>query len=318
MAISEERYAKVVGMLQSGKFTHAEIAEEVGVGKKTVQRINDKIKEAPPSEDEGFTKKSYEDYITKAEKKYIARYKNIIEYEDEEEGWTFHIEDLKEYRRQSGCWFVAIAYPESAPEDWKERLEAMGLEIAISPLHDKDVWNHDSPEVIDKETGEILLKKGERYKCGDKKKPHWHILIKTQQRCSVDEMNFRIRAITNGPYVQKCNSLRGMYNYLTHETNAEKYHYEKSEIVLLNGFLVELTKAEQKLILTEVLVYVTEHEELDCLSKVVKTYKNNYEYMTVISAKAYAITQICNDNWRKRNPDGKVKRVIVMKDEKEN
>lgn len=317
MATSKDQYASIVRMLQSGKFTQAEIAEEIGVSKRTVTTIQAKIKEkvlnASEEAIEDFIKSSYKDYITKDEKKYIVHYKNILDYEDSEEGWTFHIEDLKEYKRQSGCWFSAIAYPESVNPNWISLLEATGMEIAISPLHDKDVWNHDSPAVVDEETGEIIEEAGTRYKCGDKKKSHWHILIKSQRRIQLSEMNSLIRKITNGPYVIKCNSISGMFNYLTHELNPEKYHYEKDEIIKLNNFLIEFNKAEQKMILNEICEYLVEHTEIDSLSKCIRAYKGNYEYMMIIAAKAYAITQICNDNWRHNNPDGRIKNVRIVK-----
>ena len=30
-------------------------------------------------------------------------------------------------------------YPDSIPEDWEMRLELIGVPIAVSPLHDKDL-----------------------------------------------------------------------------------------------------------------------------------------------------------------------------------
>ena len=32
-----------------------------------------------------------------------------------------------------------LVYPESAPADWVSKLQATGLPVAISPLHDKDI-----------------------------------------------------------------------------------------------------------------------------------------------------------------------------------
>lgn len=34
-----------------------------------------------------------------------------------------------------------MLYPESIPNDWNQRLELMGVPIAISPLHDRDKSN---------------------------------------------------------------------------------------------------------------------------------------------------------------------------------
>ena len=35
-------------------------------------------------------------------------------------------------------YFTFLLYPESIPADWKQRLELIGVPIAISPLHDRD------------------------------------------------------------------------------------------------------------------------------------------------------------------------------------
>ena len=321
MAVTEKQYAKIVDMLISQRFARDEIAEETGVSTKTVQRIKNVLKEKASNaltEDgiEALKNNSFKDYITNEEKKYIQKYKkSILEYEDVEEGWCFHIESLREKKRESGTWWMGIVYPESAPENWKERLEATGNPIAISPLHDKDTWNHDSPEVVDPETGEVIYKKGERYKAGDKKKPHWHILIKFQTRVHWEEVNRTFREITNGPYLQKCYSLSGSYFYHTHEHNPEKYHYDNSERIILNNFILEFTKAEQKLFLAEICEYVAEHKELDTFTKVIEAYKGRDEYLMIITAKAYAITQIATDNWRQRHPEGRVRKVRIVNEE---
>ena len=38
-------------------------------------------------------------------------------------------------------YFTFLLYPESIPADWKQRLELIGVPIAISPLHDRDKSN---------------------------------------------------------------------------------------------------------------------------------------------------------------------------------
>ena len=36
-------------------------------------------------------------------------------------------------------YFTFLLYPESIQEDWETNLESIGVPIAISPLHDKDL-----------------------------------------------------------------------------------------------------------------------------------------------------------------------------------
>ena len=55
---------------------------------------------------------------------------------------------------QKGRIWACVGYPESLPVDWLEQLQNTGLQIAISPLHDKDI----NPD-------------------GEEKKPHYHIIF---------------------------------------------------------------------------------------------------------------------------------------------
>lgn len=55
---------------------------------------------------------------------------------------------------KKGRIWASVGYPESLPTDWKDKLIETGLQIAISPLHDKDI----NP------TGEV-------------KKPHYHFIF---------------------------------------------------------------------------------------------------------------------------------------------
>ena len=34
--------------------------------------------------------------------------------------------------------FGFLLYPDSIPNDWKEKLESLGVSMAVSPLHDMD------------------------------------------------------------------------------------------------------------------------------------------------------------------------------------
>ena len=36
-------------------------------------------------------------------------------------------------------YFTFLLYPESIPEDWETKLELLGVPMAISPIHDKDL-----------------------------------------------------------------------------------------------------------------------------------------------------------------------------------
>lgn len=109
--------------------------------------------------------------------------------------------------------FTTIVYPDSAPSDWLDQLQQTGLACAVSPLHDKD----SNPD-------------------GEVKKAHYHLLICFEGPTTLKNAQELSNSILSGVLVKPIESVRGMYRYLTHEDNPEKFHYDKKNIVLLNGF----------------------------------------------------------------------------------
>lgn len=120
--------------------------------------------------------------------------------------------------------WVFVLYPESAPADWLEKLRLTGCQIAISPLHDKDV----NPD-------------------GTPKKPHWHVIIIYGAPTTYNNVKSLCDSL-NCPIPQSLEQVKGYYRYLTHKDNPEKYQYDENEIQTLNGFdileYVELSKGE--------------------------------------------------------------------------
>lgn len=306
--IEREKREKIIKLKKNG-YTHKDIAEELNISTKTVQRI---IKEAPKTE---FNELDTLGYITRAEKKYMDRIKGEKElFEDTEEGWVYHMTAEKLGQETSGLWWKWIAYSESADfDEMVEAFEVLGLETAISPLHSRDFWSHDSPEAVDTETGEILLKKGEKYKAGDRKKAHYHGLTKFSRQVSYKEANRIIREITKGPYIQKCLSLTGSYEYFFHKNNPEKFQYDKDEVTIINGFIIEPTRTERKLMINEVSKLILQ-EEIENLGELIRYYADQYEYINMISEKSYYFAGLTQSVWRKKHPDRVVKNVILNVD----
>lgn len=117
-----------------------------------------------------------------------------------------------------------VAYPESVPQDFFEQLTKTGLQIAISPLHDKDI----EPD-------------------GKAKKPHWHIILIYNGPTSFAVVK-KLTDSFKSPIPIPLEGVRGYYRYFTHKDNPEKFQYDEKEIKCLNGFsildFVELTKSE--------------------------------------------------------------------------
>lgn len=105
-----------------------------------------------------------------------------------------------------------VLYPESAPADWKDQLQLLGLSCAISPLHDKDL-----------------------NATGEPKKAHYHIILCFGSPTTYNNV-LAITKIFNATIPQPLESVRGMYRYLTHKDNPEKVQYDEKDIILLNDF----------------------------------------------------------------------------------
>ena len=294
------------------------IAEETGLNRNTVAKY---IKNAPAppkvsgkSEDTSL-QVDYTTVLTKREeglaKKILAQ---VALYEDTDEGWSFHLTKHDDRIGQQGLWWSAICYEDSVPDNYIERLKATGMQVAMSPWHDKDTWNHDSPEMVNAETGEII-EKGARYKTGDRKKCHRHIIVKTDKKCSWREMNALLQNILHCPYIQKCRSLKGAFEYFLHINDPNKYQgYFKDEIIKLNGFVIEPTKYEQGVLYDEIVTAIIERK-FTKWTEVCVWYHGQPEYMLLLSSRPAIITEVLKDNWRSENPDGRVQRVQLVNDE---
>lgn len=117
-----------------------------------------------------------------------------------------------------------IVYPESAPENWIEILNAEQVPFAISPLHDKDV-NAD----------------------GEVKKPHWHVMLMYSNKKSFTQIK-EITDKLSSPVPQKVSNIKGMARYFLHLDNPEKYQYRKEDIRVYGGAEIEkhLTSASEQ------------------------------------------------------------------------
>lgn len=137
-----------------------------------------------------------------------------------------------------------VAYPESAPADLFERLQKTGLQVAVSPLHDKDVE-------ADGKTP---------------KKPHWHIILVYAGPTSYDVVK-KLTDSYNAPKPIALEGVRGYYRYFTHKDNPEKFQYDEKDIKCLNGFsildFVELAKSEVLKIMKELQKLIIEKKMVE-------------------------------------------------------
>lgn len=136
-----------------------------------------------------------------------------------------------------------VAYPDSLPGNWVDRLEQTGLQCAISPLHDQDI----NPD-------------------GEPKKPHYHVIV-----CYSGPTSFSVvKGLTdslNCPIPVPLEQVRGYYRYLTHKDNPEKAQYKEADIKSVNGFDImdfsEFSKSEILAIKKELQMFIKEENILE-------------------------------------------------------
>lgn len=148
-------------------------------------------------------------------------------------------------------YFTFLLYPESIPKDWELRLESIGVPMAISPLHDKDISNVE----------------GQKYK-----KPHYHVIYVAKNPVTADSVRFKVKGLLGDKSIALVKiivtSIENMYLYLTHESKdaiAKKKHiYKKSDIKLLNNFdidrYIKLDVEDKDDMLNEVCDMIDEHD----------------------------------------------------------
>ena len=108
----------------------------------------------------------------------------------------------------------------------KQRLELIGVPIAISPLHDRDKSNVE----------------GQTYK-----KAHYHVIYVARNPVTPESVRIKIKRLLGDKSIAKVQivirSMESMYLYLTHESKdaveKKKHKYSKHDIALLNNFDID-------------------------------------------------------------------------------
>lgn len=137
-------------------------------------------------------------------------------------------------------YWAFVLYPESAPDDWIDKLQQKGVVAAISPLHDRDK----DPD-------------------GKPKKTHYHVLLAYSGPTSSSV----VKDITDElgqPKPIAIEQIKGYYRYLTHKDNPDKAQYTPEDIRTINGFDIsehtELTKRELTEIRRLLIKYIRDHD----------------------------------------------------------
>ena len=143
-------------------------------------------------------------------------------------------------------------------------LQATGLQFAISPYHDKDI-----------------------NQTGEKKKPHWHVLICFNGPSTYKNAN-KISESVNGTICQPVKSTIGIIRYFSHKDNPEKAQYNEEDIQTINGLDIKeidgLTTTKIEIIKRQLIDIIRNNQFVE-YAELIDYLKDNKlnDYLTVAS-----------------------------------
>lgn len=134
-----------------------------------------------------------------------------------------------------------LVYPESAPENWRELINAEHIAWVESPLHEGE-QNPDNES---------------------EKKAHWHVMLAFESHKTFDQV-LEITKQINSPIPKKVNSMVGLVRYMVHMDNPEKKQYNVSDIKAYGGIsvadMLKPTSTKRYAIIREMITYVKENQ----------------------------------------------------------
>lgn len=175
-------------------------------------------------------------------------------------------------RGQRSRNWTFVAYPDSVPEDWREKLDDEHLQWIESPLHDSDV-NAD----------------------GTPKKPHWHVMVIFSSVKTYAQAK-EIADLTNGTVPQVVKDKRAMVRYFVHMDNPEKTQYNVSDLIAHGGadILGDLQSASDRYIMiAEMMDFVDQGgvTEFFELMQYARTCRKNDWFPLLCDSCSYVMTQ---------------------------
>ncbi|GAP05054.1 replication protein [Fructobacillus tropaeoli] len=191
---------------------------------------------------------------------------------------------MTENKNQKGRDWSFILYPESAPKNWREILDETHMRWVESPLHDKDV----NPD-------------------GEKKKPHWHILLTADGPITYQAVKKIIEPL-NAPIPQKVGSARGLVRYFIHMDNPEKYQYSIDEIVGHSGADVgsyfELTATNRLTVMKDMVQYIYDNDVMNYADFLITCIEKSDDWFSVaINNNTLAINKMIDGVWQLKHKD---------------
>jgi hypothetical protein len=145
-------------------------------------------------------------------------------------------------------------------------LKVQQVAFALSPWHDRDLWN----ELDEQENPE--------HKVGTPKKKHRHGVFKFDSLKNLEQVKL-ITDLLNTPRPQKIKSPTMAIQYFTHKNDLEKAQYDVKDILdyglgVDDYYLTVLTRSQKKKIVSEMITYMRQNK-IDRLSTLVEYAQDN-------------------------------------------
>lgn len=136
-----------------------------------------------------------------------------------------------------------VLYPESAPKDWRDKLDELHIEWLESPLHDRDMNAN-----------------------GEVKKEHYHIALLFSSVKAYEQVK-ELTDFLNCPIPQRVHSIKGIVRYMAHLDNPEKAQYNINDIKCHGGAdiseLLKPSASERYTIINDMRVFIKEHNIIE-------------------------------------------------------
>lgn len=176
-------------------------------------------------------------------------------------------------------YWWALVYPESAPENWQEKLNDMLITWVASPLHDRDI-NDD----------------------GSYKKPHYHVILLFDNTYTYNyalqiftEINAVFPDLASKVIVK---TIGKAIKYLYHENSKEKASYDKNLITSSEDFVIEKyedlptnqeLREKDRQTLNQIIDFIEQNDITELNDLVVYCRFNNQDWLDYISHKTVFI-----------------------------
>jgi hypothetical protein len=174
--------------------------------------------------------------------------------------------------------FVAVVYPESAPNNWQTILAEHLIPAFVSPLHEHDV----NPD-------------------GELKKAHWHVMIMFEG-VKTNEQAKAIFDTIGGVGSQRVNDYRAYARYLCHLDNPEKVQYPRDAVQCLSGadYIASIGLSTDKYkAIAEMQFWCTENEciSLSELKDYASIHRSDWFRVLCDSSSAYMDRYLKSKDW---------------------